>query len=324
MNKICARCGAESRDEARICVGCGSSNFKLSSKLRRPPLVVPCPACKRLNRAGALNCIKCGTALVGANAMTAPAPLPAAPTRPVARSAEPDSERQVGESVPLPDWVLEPATPRRSGIWTAATMVAIVVVAAAAWFVLGGDASELDSDMDEPALAGPAPADPPDAPPAVAAQGAATDEAAIAAPAAPATEVSSAPAPLAAGGAAAPAAAEQARARQAREKLDRDARARAAQEQQRIADQERARREEPAAGPQAVVTPPAAPPPVAPAPQAARPVPRQTVGQTCSGRNIFSEQVCQLGECRNPANAGDPICIRFKEIEENNNRRVDR
>ena len=78
MSKVCARCGAESRAEARICVGCGSSNFKLSSKLRRPPLVVPCPACKRLNRAGAAVCVKCGAALVGASALTAPAPLPAA------------------------------------------------------------------------------------------------------------------------------------------------------------------------------------------------------------------------------------------------------
>ena len=133
MSKVCARCGAESRAEARICVGCGSSNFKLSSKLRRPPLVVPCPACKRLNRAGAAACVKCGTALLGASALTAPAPLPAA----APRSREPDAERQVGEAVELPDWVLEPVTPARSGIWIAATMVAIVVVAAAAWFILG-------------------------------------------------------------------------------------------------------------------------------------------------------------------------------------------
>lgn len=324
MNKVCARCGAESRDEARVCVGCGGSNFKLSSKLRRPPLVVPCPACKRLNRAGATACVKCGTALAGASAMTAPAPLPAAPTRPVVRAAEPDAERQAGESVPLPEWVLEPATPPRSGIGIAATLVAIVVVAAAAWFVLGGDGSELDSEMDEPVLAEPAPVEPPAMPPAAATQGAATDDAPTAARPAPATEVAPAQPPLAAGSGVAPGTAEQARARQAREKLDRDARARAALEQQRAADNDRARLEEPAAGQQPVVTPPAPPPPVAPVPQAARPVPRQTVGQTCSGRNIFSEQLCQLRECRNPANAGDPICIRFKELEESNNRRIDR
>jgi len=310
MNKICVRCGAESRDEARICVGCGGSNFKLTSKLRRPPLVVPCPACKRLNRAGAAVCIKCGTALLSTSAMTAPAPLPAA----VARSREPDAERQVPEAVELPEWVLEPGTPPRSGIGIAATVVAAVVVAAAAWFALNDDASELDSDADVPALAEPAPADPPSTPPASAAQGDVTGD----------TPVASrpAPAPLAAASSVVSDASVQERERRERDRREREARARAAVDLQRNAEQERAERAADAARLRVAASQPVAPAIAASAPAsaAAKAAPPKSVSEICAGRNLISEQLCLSSECRSPAHARDPICITRKELEDNSRR----
>jgi hypothetical protein len=310
MNKICARCGAESRDEARICVGCGGSNFKLTSKLRRPPLVVPCPTCKRLNRAGTPVCVKCGTALTGASAMTAPAPLPAA----APRSAEPDVERQVGEAPELPDWVVEPTTPPRSGIWIATTLVAIVVVALAAWFAVGSGPSELDADEDAPAQAEPAAVEPPTMPPAVASQGVATDDAPVAARPAPTL--------LGAASSVASSAAAQERERREREKRERDARARAVVDLQRAAEQQRVEREAEAARQQAAVQPaPVAT--AAPAPVVARAAPPKSVSEICAGRNLISEQLCLSSECRNPTHASDPVCVARKELEDNANRRVE-
>jgi hypothetical protein len=310
MSKVCARCGAESRDEARICVGCGGSNFKLTSKLRRPPLVVPCPSCKRLNRPGTQLCAKCGTDLLSAAAMTGPAPLPAA----APRSPEPDAERQVAEPVELPDWVHAPASLPRSGIVIAATAVAAIVVAAAAWFAISGGASESDADFDADVTAPPSAATPPAEQPgasAAAAGGLPSDagQAGLRARSTPSAATAGAP----------PNAGESARARQVREKQEREARARTALEQQRAAEQERAQVD--AAAQQAA----AAPSPAAvPAPPAAPPTPPQTVGQLCSGRNPITEQICQVRECRNSSNAGDPICIRFKELEQSGNRPVDR
>jgi hypothetical protein len=306
MSKICARCGAESRDEARMCVGCGGSNFKLASKLRRPPLVVPCPTCKRLNRPGTQLCVKCGTDLISAAAMTGPAPLPAA----VPRSREPDAERQVAEAVELPDWVHAPASRPRSGILIAAIAVAGIVVAAAAWFAIGREAPEPDLELDADATAPPL-ADQPGTPAAAPSRspGDAVQASGRPAPAPPGTAVG-----------ATPNAGESARARQAREKQEREARARTALEQQHAADQERLQAE--AAGPQAAAAPP--PPPVAAAaPPAAPAVPPQTVSQICGGRNPIAEQLCQLRECGNTGHAGDPVCIRFRELEESSNRRVD-
>ncbi len=116
------------------------------------------------------------------------------------------------------------------------------------------------------------------------------------------------------------------RARQAREKLDRDARARAVAEQQRAAEAERQRREseiarqrEEEARQRAVVPQPAAP--AAKESPAVQPAPAQTVRQICSGRtNIVSEQLCRSRECRKPAFAADPICVKLKELEGSNTR----
>ncbi len=123
MNKVCARCGAENPDQAKACVGCGGGQFKLVAAPGPAPLVVPCPACRRLNKPGAKQCAKCGTSLLGIDALTAPMPLPAV----AAASPEPDADRQVGEAVDLPDWARAAATPARSPMWVAAPMVAIVV-----------------------------------------------------------------------------------------------------------------------------------------------------------------------------------------------------
>lgn len=50
-NIRCAKCGAENRDTAKFCDGCGT------------PIEAKCASCGTLNRAGARFCDGCGTAL---------------------------------------------------------------------------------------------------------------------------------------------------------------------------------------------------------------------------------------------------------------------
>ncbi len=313
MNKRCARCGAENREEARFCVGCGGSNFKLASVSGRSALVVPCPSCRRLNRPGTEICAKCGASLLGAGALTAPAPLPAAP----ASSPEPDAERQVGEVVDLPGWALAPAARPRSGMWIAAAMVAVIVFAAAAWVVVGRDAPEPDPDESAPLLAEPARVDEPTMPLATASRDVVTDDAPVAVRPAPAPAVVPVPALVAASSVMSKAAAPE------REKRAREARARAALEQQRVAEQERTQREAQAARQRAAVPQPEPTPTAVPAPVAAKAAPPKSVRELCAGRNFISEQLCLSSECRDPIHAKDPICVKRKELEDINNRRTE-
>jgi len=319
MNKICARCGAESRNEARFCDGCGASNFKLVSASVRSALVVPCPSCRHLNRPGTNLCVKCGTTLLGASALTAPAPLAAA----AAPSPEPDIERQVGEVVELPDWALEPAAPPRSAIWIATPMIAFIVVAAVAWVVLGRDAPEFDPDATTPLLAEPAAADKPTLPAAAAPSAGPTDDQAATPSPAPAPSVARTPTPVAAISRVTPEEAALESKRLAQDKREREARARAALEQQRAAEQRGVQREAEAAQQRAAAPQQVAPPTAAPAPVAAKAARPQTVREICSGRNFVSEQLCLSSECRNPSHASDPICVRRKELEDSSNRRVE-
>src|SRR6202035_412158 len=54
----CSKCGADNRDTARFCDGCGA------------PLSAQCPSCGTLARAGARFCDSCGTALPTAASVT--------------------------------------------------------------------------------------------------------------------------------------------------------------------------------------------------------------------------------------------------------------
>lgn len=69
--------------------------------------------------------------------------------------------------------------------------------------------------------------------------------------------------------------------------------------------------------------PAAATPVVAPVPAPA-PVPAQTVDQICAdSSNFLSRDLCRVRACRNPAVAGDPVCVRFREMEAANRSRMD-
>lgn len=59
--------------------------------------------------------------------------------------------------------------------------------------------------------------------------------------------------------------------------------------------------------------------PVAPAPARSR-----SVDETCADRsNFLSRDLCRIQACGNAALAGDPVCVRFREMEEANRRRGD-
>lgn len=69
----------------------------------------------------------------------------------------------------------------------------------------------------------------------------------------------------------------------------------------------------------AVATPVAAAPAATPAPS-----PAQTVDQSCAdSSNFLSRDFCRVRACRNPAMAGDPVCVRFREMEAASRRRMD-
>lgn len=71
----------------------------------------------------------------------------------------------------------------------------------------------------------------------------------------------------------------------------------------------------PAAEPEGTVPTPAVPP--APAPAAAPvPVRAQSVAELCSAANLLTRGFCEHRECGKPEHAGDPVCVRLREVEE--------
>ena len=115
------------------------------------------------------------------------------------------------------------------------------------------------------------------------------------------------------------------RLRQSVEMLERQDRARAAVlEQQRLkaaqekqrADEARRRTDALAAASPASATPAAVAqanaPAAAPAPTAA-----PSVDQLCAGSsNVFARDFCRMRECGKPGYASDPVCVRFRQMEE--------
>lgn len=79
-----------------------------------------------------------------------------------------------------------------------------------------------------------------------------------------------------------------------------------------------------APAPEPVRSEPVAPAPVAEAPPtpvvAHKP---RGVDETCADRgNFFSRDLCRIQACGNPALAGDPVCVRFREMEAANRSRA--
>lgn len=103
-----------------------------------------------------------------------------------------------------------------------------------------------------------------------------------------------------------------------RAKAERD---RAARERQRVARSPEPPRPEPVRRQAEPAVPPVA---AAVAPVAVQaPQPAATVEQTCAGSgNFLSRDMCRVRACRSPAMAGDPICVRFKEMETANRNRL--
>lgn len=119
------------------------------------------------------------------------------------------------------------------------------------------------------------------------------------------------------------------RLRQSVELLEREDRARAAAlaQRQKLAQErqraDEARRRTDALAAAAVHSPaPAAPaPPVAataaPAPVAAPVATPTTVDQQCAASsNVFARDLCRLRECARPGRGNDPVCVRFRQMEE--------
>lgn len=69
---------------------------------------------------------------------------------------------------------------------------------------------------------------------------------------------------------------------------------------------------------------PVAPAPVAEAPPAPVVAPKpRGVDETCADRgNFFSRDLCRIQACGNPALAGDPVCVRFRDMEAANRSRA--
>ncbi len=66
----------------------------------------------------------------------------------------------------------------------------------------------------------------------------------------------------------------------------------------------------------------AAPVEVAQAPAPPAPAPAQTVDQMCAGSsNFLTRDLCRARICRNGGFSGDPVCVRFREMEEESRRR---
>ena len=309
---VCIACGTENRDNANFCRGCATSMVALAGTqiaARAPAQAAPaeykgptqaCPACQARNPLVATSCKNCGTSLV-------PDMAPAAKTAP---------KGGAGSMPPGASPGAVPSASPRQLLWMVAG-VALVAAAAGVWWLTQGSAQPAPAAAVEvnntPQALGvglsPATAPPPQAP---------LDATPAAPP--PVDEVSTA------------AAAEQAdrikkqaagvtdadRKRRQLERQQKEARERAAAERQRVA-QEQARRQaeldrqraEEAERQRAQAAARPAPPPE----------PVRTVDAVCaSSGNFIAREVCRTRECRSPAFANDPVCVRFREVEAANRR----
>jgi hypothetical protein len=285
---ICEACGTENRDKARFCIGCAKALLPLADAANAAPVTaaaVPavrrmqaCPVCQAANPLAATVCQSCRASLV------------------------PDLARPLlAASAPSP----------RGMAFKATGALALMLVAVAVWWVGGSggaghwpgadgaavasrsalsDAQPVGLAVAVSATAAPLPA-PPATEPATPLERSAEEKAVAEAARAQRT-----------------AAAQTRREQVARERAATEAQARAtrALEQQRA--DEAARQQAAAEAAERARATAAAPPPV--------PV-VNTVEQTCAGSgNFFSREVCRIRACQAPAFGSDPVCVRFRELEE--------
>ena len=339
MPKGCSKCETQNDDAAVFCRACGTP-FAVPAPEPSPGL--DCSACGHTNRISASFCAKCGNDLseqtiirprAKAAAQTAapelPTPPPAAP-QPPPPPPLPSPARHTSDAgdttqpAPLSGAVAVVA-PKRSGLPIAAGVLAVVVLAGAAWWLLG---SRVDMATPAAQVAPPPPQALPAAPPAAPPVVAPAPEPAAVAPAPVAVEA----APPAVDTAEAKRLADEQAAQdlEARNKLTRDTAAREAktkaQREQREVnaqaqrDAARQRAEEarartapaPAAAPRAATPAPAAAP--APAPAVA-PQPR-TAREICAGGNAIIRSICESRECGRAEHAEEPACKQVNAAEE--------
>lgn len=301
---VCKACGTENRNKAKFCRGCAAPLPPDAASARGG--VLPehiCPTCKVRNSAKALFCQACGVPLVPPSMAFHPMPeLAGGGTRP------------------------------RAGVLLVG--LALVLAGLGTWWKL----SQSDGSA---SLAATTETTAP-APTSASANGPATPAPAQATPtsAVVADPAATSPAP---GDATHLSEAE--RLRLSLERLEREDRERtAALEQRRVAmaaEQQRraelaARRRAEAAAAAAAAAASSAPTPAS-SPQtstttqaaakteAAPPAASAaTVELACAGStNFFARDLCRIRECRKPSFARDPICVRFREMEEASRRKLD-
>ncbi|WP_084235997.1 zinc ribbon domain-containing protein [Hydrogenophaga taeniospiralis] len=301
---VCKACGTENRNKAKFCRGCAAPLPPEPASARGG--VLPehiCPTCKVRNSAKALFCQACGVPLVPPSVAFHPMPeLPGGGSR------------------------------QRVGVLLAGLV--LVLAGLGTWW-------KLSHSNGSPSLAATAEATAP-VPASTSPNGPATPAPAQATPA-------SAVAPDAAATSPAPGDAthlsEAERLRLSLERLEREDKERTAAleqrrvamaaEQQRRAELARRRAEAAAAAaaaaashsasassssqPSTAATPAEAKTETAP-PLAAS---AATVEAACAGStNFFARDLCRIRECRKPSFASDPICVRFREMEEATRRKL--
>lgn len=264
---------------------------------------VVCPSCGVENRDKARFCLGCA------------APLDRAVEAPESPAARPARRRRAAPAAPVAE---AHEAPGRGGALRAGGLVALVLVAAlAGWWLLGRAPATVVSTVPQalaPATAQPLPAD---VLPVAASPGSEASETAV-------------PAPSPAAVSAAERLRESVEALAQRDRAHQleleQQRAKLAKELQR-AEEARRRAEAPPLS-QPLTTEPAQPAPASPpvtataaattaAPPAATVTTGATVDQICAGSgNFLARDFCRIRECGKPSFANDPVCVRFRQMDE--------
>ncbi|MDP2741973.1 MAG: zinc ribbon domain-containing protein [Hydrogenophaga sp.] len=296
---VCIACGTDNRDKALFCRGCATSMVALAGSAAAAPAAPAvdtpkgptqaCPTCQAKNPLVATSCKTCGTSLV---------PDMVAVTKAIPASVAPSSSNaKLVVMVSLALVSLALVTTAVAAWWWSAQDTPSAPVATAAVPVIAqttGLGTNLSASIDAASKDDLVDAD--------TVSVAATEE--------QATRIKQQAAAVASAD----------RARRIRERREKEARDLAAAEQmraaqareQQLAEQARRRDEEAARQKAAEVAALAAA-------QAVRPV--QTVDMICAAStNFIAREVCRTRECKSPAFARDPVCVRFREVEAANTR----
>ena len=282
----CETCGTENREGAKFCRGCARPLLPIPANADAASVhsnrALRCGVCQAIHARDASECVACGNPLVAS------------------------------QTIPTPEAAASGA-PARPGRWFGLLALFVVITGLGVW-ALGPttesrEKAEAASQVDpQPAgLAAPVPAEPEEAAAPVAATLGAAEKAHF-------EELVKREAERA----------EKARQTVARlaaqEKAAKEARAaRAAAERQRKEEASQAI-DPPAVSARAGASQPLQGEVVAPAP--ATP-PRQSVEQACaSASNFIARDLCRVDACRDTGNARDPICVWYRQLEEERRNRL--